>query len=96
LESSSQSVLINTPSVCNPVCRVDASPAIDNVPRREDQARRILHFTPAIMELWEKSETIDPDVRAYVESLVTALGGRSTYDDSYGIHIHETLNTNTG
>jgi hypothetical protein len=37
------------------------------------------------MELWEKSETVDPDVRAYVGSLVTALGGRSTYDDSYGI-----------
>jgi replication fork protection complex subunit Tof1/Swi1 len=47
------------------------------------------------MELWEKSETIDPDVRAYVESLVTALGGRSTYDDSYGIHIHGTLIANT-
>jgi replication fork protection complex subunit Tof1/Swi1 len=48
------------------------------------------------MELWEKSETVDPDVRAYVESLVTALGGRSTYDDSYGIHIQTTLNTTTG
>lgn len=48
------------------------------------------------MELWEKSETIDPDVRAYVESLVTALGGRSTYDDSYGIYIHETQNQKTG
>jgi hypothetical protein len=35
------------------------------------------------MELWEKSETIPPDVRAHIESLVTALGGRSTYDDSY-------------
>jgi hypothetical protein len=35
------------------------------------------------MEIWEKSETIPPDVRAHIESLVTALGGRSTYDDSY-------------
>jgi replication fork protection complex subunit Tof1/Swi1 len=48
------------------------------------------------MELWEKSETVDPDVRAYVESLVTALGGRSTYDDSYGIQIQQTFNKNTG
>jgi replication fork protection complex subunit Tof1/Swi1 len=48
------------------------------------------------MELWEKSETVDPDVRAYVGSLVTALGGRSTYDDSYGIYVHEALNQNTG
>jgi hypothetical protein len=35
------------------------------------------------MEIWEKSETIPSDVRAHIESLVTALGGRSTYDDSY-------------
>jgi replication fork protection complex subunit Tof1/Swi1 len=48
------------------------------------------------MELWEKSETVDPDVRAYVGSLVTALGGRSTYDDSYGTHVCEALNQNTG
>ena len=48
------------------------------------------------MELWEKSETVDPDVRAYVESLVTALGGRWTYDDSYGIRIQTTLNTTSG
>jgi replication fork protection complex subunit Tof1/Swi1 len=48
------------------------------------------------MELWEKSETVDPDVRAYVESLVTALGGRSTYDDSYGIYDHETSHMSNG
>ena len=48
------------------------------------------------MELWEKSETVDPDVRAYVGSLVTALGGRSNYDDSYGIYVRETLNRNIG
>ena len=48
------------------------------------------------MELWEKSETVDEDVRAYVGSLVTALGGRSTYDDSYGIHVLEILSKNTG
>ena len=41
------------------------------------------------MELWEKSETIPPDVRAHIESLVTALGGRSTYDDSYCKRITE-------
>lgn len=35
------------------------------------------------MDPWEKSETIPPEVRAHVESLVAALGGRSTYDDSY-------------
>ena len=35
------------------------------------------------MEVWDKSETIPSDVRAHIESLVTALGGRSTYDDSY-------------
>jgi replication fork protection complex subunit Tof1/Swi1 len=48
------------------------------------------------MELWEKSETVDPDVRAYIGSLVTALGGRSTYDDSYGIYVHEALHQTTG
>ncbi|KAM0721192.1 hypothetical protein Q7P37_003479 [Cladosporium fusiforme] len=37
------------------------------------------------MSVFEKSQTIDPEVRAYVYSLVTALGGRSTYDDSYAI-----------
>lgn len=41
-------------------------------------------FALAVMEVWEKSETIDPEIRAWVYSLVTALGGRSTYDDSYG------------
>jgi replication fork protection complex subunit Tof1/Swi1 len=43
------------------------------------------------MELWEKSETIPPDVRAHIESLVTALGGRSTYDDSYCKRITENV-----
>lgn len=75
---------------------LDLRLTMSNVPRREDQDRRIPHSTPAVMELWEKSETVDPDVRAYVESLVTALGGRSTYDDSYGIRIQTTLNTTTG
>lgn len=35
------------------------------------------------MEVWEKSETVDPEVRAYVYSLVNAVGGSSTYDDTY-------------
>ena len=34
-------------------------------------------------EIWHKSETVDPEVRAYVISLVNAVGGSSTYDDSY-------------
>ncbi|WPG99437.1 topoisomerase 1-associated factor 1 [Acrodontium crateriforme] len=37
------------------------------------------------MEVWEKSQTVDPEVRAYVLSLVNAVGGSSTYDDSYAI-----------
>ncbi|EMC92572.1 hypothetical protein BAUCODRAFT_125560 [Baudoinia panamericana UAMH 10762] len=37
------------------------------------------------MELWEKSETVDPEVRAYVYSLVNVVGGSSAYDDTYSI-----------
>ena len=37
------------------------------------------------MEVWEKSQTVDPEVRAYVLSLVNAVGGGSAYDDSYAI-----------
>ncbi|KAK4620050.1 Topoisomerase 1-associated factor 1 [Fulvia fulva] len=37
------------------------------------------------MDPWEKSSTVDPEVRAYVTSLVNAVGGRSTYDDSYSV-----------
>nr|POF13266.1 topoisomerase 1-associated factor 1 [Quercus suber] len=37
------------------------------------------------MEVWEKSETVDPEVRAYVYSLVNAVGGSSTYDDTYAV-----------
>nr|POF03943.1 topoisomerase 1-associated factor 1 [Quercus suber] len=37
------------------------------------------------MEVWEKSETVDPEVRAYVYSLVNAVGGSSAYDDTYAI-----------
>lgn len=44
-------------------------------------------LTLAVMEVHEKSQTIDPEIRAYVYSLVNALGGRSTYDDSYGMRI---------
>lgn len=82
--------------MCSPVRRVKRVSRLLAIDDREDQDRRITYCTSAVMELWEKSETIDPDVRAYVESLVTALGGRSTYDDSYGIHIHETQNQKTG
>ncbi|KAK5680446.1 Topoisomerase 1-associated factor 1 [Elasticomyces elasticus] len=37
------------------------------------------------MEVWEKSETIDPEVKAYVFSLVSAVGGSSSYDDTYQV-----------
>ncbi|QIW95157.1 hypothetical protein AMS68_000675 [Peltaster fructicola] len=37
------------------------------------------------MDVWTKSETVDPEVRAYVYSLVNAVGGRSTLDESYAI-----------
>lgn len=37
------------------------------------------------MEVWEKSQTVDPEVRAYVYSLVNAVGGSSTYDDTYSV-----------
>lgn len=37
------------------------------------------------MDPWEKSKTVDPEVRAYITSLVNAIGGRSTYDESYGM-----------
>ncbi|KAK0824848.1 Topoisomerase 1-associated factor 1 [Friedmanniomyces endolithicus] len=36
-------------------------------------------------EVWEKSRTVDPEVRAYVYSLVNAVGGSSTYDDTYQV-----------
>jgi len=43
---------------------------------------------------WEKSQTVDPEVRAYVQSLVGAIGGTSTYDDTYSIgdDAHAVLN----
>jgi replication fork protection complex subunit Tof1/Swi1 len=37
------------------------------------------------MEVWEKSRTVDPEVRAYVYSLVSAVGGQSTLDDRYAV-----------
>lgn len=37
------------------------------------------------MDPWEKSETIDPEVRAYISSLVNAIGGSSTIDDTYSV-----------
>ncbi|PPJ55281.1 hypothetical protein CBER1_04273 [Cercospora berteroae] len=37
------------------------------------------------MDPFEKSTTVDVEVRAYVTSLVNAVGGRSTYDDSYSV-----------
>lgn len=36
-------------------------------------------------EVWEKSQTVDPEVRAYVYSLCSAVGGSSTYDDTYAV-----------
>ena len=41
--------------------------------------------TTSKMEVWEKSETVDPEVRAYVYSLVNAVGGQSTLDDRYAL-----------
>ncbi|KAK5169922.1 Topoisomerase 1-associated factor 1 [Saxophila tyrrhenica] len=37
------------------------------------------------MEVYEKSKTVDPEVRAYINSLVSAVGGQSTLDDRYEI-----------
>ena len=37
------------------------------------------------MEVWEKSQTVDPEVRAYVYSLVSAVGGQSNLDDRYAV-----------
>jgi replication fork protection complex subunit Tof1/Swi1 len=37
------------------------------------------------MEVFEKSHPVDPEVRAYVSSLVNAVGGQSTLDDRYEI-----------
>lgn len=37
------------------------------------------------MEVFEKSQTVDPEVRAYVYSLVNAVGGSSTLDDTYQV-----------
>lgn len=37
------------------------------------------------MDPFEKSTTVDPEVRAYISSLVNAVGGSSTYDNSYQI-----------
>lgn len=37
------------------------------------------------MDPWERSTTIDPEVRAYVTSLVNAVGGSSNWDNTYAI-----------
>ena len=49
------------------------------------QVRSLYAADTATMDPWEKSHTVDPEVRAYVYSLVNAIGGRSTYDDSYAV-----------
>lgn len=36
-------------------------------------------------DVWDKAATVDPEVRAYVQSLVNAVGGTSTLDDSYAV-----------
>ncbi|KXT10299.1 hypothetical protein AC579_274 [Pseudocercospora musae] len=38
-----------------------------------------------MVDIWERSHTVDPEVRAYVSSLVNAVGGRSTYDETYAV-----------
>ena len=37
------------------------------------------------MDPWEKSETVNPEVRAYIYSLVSAVGGQDTLEDRYAI-----------
>ncbi|KAF2488000.1 timeless protein-domain-containing protein [Neohortaea acidophila] len=37
------------------------------------------------MDVWEQSQTVDPEVRAYIYSLVNAVGGQSTLEDRYSI-----------
>lgn len=37
------------------------------------------------MDPWEKSETVNPEVRAYVYSLVSAVGGQDTLEERYAI-----------
>lgn len=37
------------------------------------------------MDIFEKSSTVDPEVRAYISSLVNAVGGSSTYDNTYSV-----------
>lgn len=37
------------------------------------------------MEVWEKSQTVDPEVRAYVYSLVSAVGGQSSLEGRYAV-----------
>ena len=36
-------------------------------------------------EMWDRSHTVDPEVRAYVLSLCNAVGGSSSYDDTYAV-----------
>lgn len=36
-------------------------------------------------EIWQRSQTVDPEVRAYIHSLVNAVGGTSSLDDTYQI-----------
>ena len=37
------------------------------------------------MDVFEKSQPVDPEVRAYIYSLVSAVGGQSTLDDRYSL-----------
>jgi replication fork protection complex subunit Tof1/Swi1 len=34
---------------------------------------------------WQKAETVDPEVRAHIYSLVNAVGGSSSIDDTYQV-----------
>ncbi|KAK4542142.1 hypothetical protein LTR36_006989 [Oleoguttula mirabilis] len=36
-------------------------------------------------DAWEKPQTVDVEVRAYISSLCNAVGGTSTYDDTYAV-----------
>jgi replication fork protection complex subunit Tof1/Swi1 len=38
-------------------------------------------YTQAVMEVFEKSQTVDPEVRAHIYSLISAIGGSSTVNE---------------
>lgn len=58
--------------------------------KSDDAELSIIHVPSALsvltnMEVWEKSQTVDPEVRAYIYSLVNAVGGTSTIGEAYSV-----------